>query len=136
MVVNEFSLILLQYSGSAGGRQYGAMPMIGIAIGIVAGMVAAANGRSAGRWASLVGAVCFAVAWAVNQPEGFDIGAGHFQQPLFMQVMLGAVQGAFWCGLWGLLGGKWGRKMNAANSDPLSPGTPPERDSNLADEKN
>lgn len=131
-----FSLILIQYSAS-GGPQYGAMPMIGIAIGIVAGMIAAANGRSGGRWAALAGAVCFAVAWGVNQPEGFDIGgAGHFSQPLIMQIISGALSGAIWCGLWGLLGGHWGRKMNTAKVDPVPPGPPsPEHVSTSTDEK-
>jgi drug/metabolite transporter (DMT)-like permease len=94
---------------------YGSMPLIGILIGIVAGAVAAASDRSAGKWAALVGAVSFAIAWAVNRPEGFDIGPGHYQQPLAMQIGIGAISGAVWCGLWGLLGAKIGRKMAVKN---------------------
>jgi hypothetical protein len=111
------SLILFQYSGS-GGAQYGSWPMIGILIGIVVGMVAAAAGRSGGLWGALVGAICFAGAWSVQLPEGFDLGPGHFTQPLLMEIGSGAVSGAIWCGLWGLLGGWIGKKMRAGKGEP------------------
>jgi len=114
MIESQLALILFQYPGG-GGVQYGAWPTIGILIGVVAGVVAGAARRSGARWGALVGAICFAGAWAVNQPEGFDLAGSHFTQPLFMQIGSGAVSGAVWCGLWGLLGGWISRKISTAD---------------------
>jgi len=115
--MNVLSLVFFQYFSSGTGTQYGSWPMLGILIGIVAGMIAAVAGRSGSLWGALVGSICFAAAWAVNKPEGADLGRlGHITAPLLLQIAHGAVSGAVWCGLWGLFGGWICRKMRATKS--------------------
>jgi hypothetical protein len=101
----ESLLVLFQYSNS-GGRTQSAV-MAGILIGMVSGMVARPYGRSSGRWAAFVGAVCFAIALAVNQPARVDFGLFRIQLPLQLpmvaRVSLGTISGAVWCGIWGML---------------------------------
>jgi len=128
MIGHQLALMLFQYSGS-GGTQYGSLPVFGILIGIVAGVVASANGRSGGRWGALVGAVCFAGYWAIefagawaSKPEGTDPG-GLVWASLFSVMGQSALSGAIWCGLWGLLGGRIGRRMRAAKSNTEPPDT-------------
>jgi len=115
MVIDELAFILFQYAGGGGNAQYGSWPMIGILIGIVVGIVAAVARRSGGLWGALVGAICFAGAWAVNKPERTLLTEG---SGLFFQIGQGAVSGAVWCGLWGLLGGWIGKKMRAGGGEP------------------
>ena len=98
----EIYTAFLQYS--APDNQLGGIAMVGILVGLVAGFAAEAAKRSGGGWGALIGAVVFAVAWAVNKPEG----------PLAdtpLQIFIGAIRGAIWCGLWGIAGGALGRRI-------------------------
>jgi len=92
------------------------MPVLGLFLGIIVGLAAAANGRSGPKYSALIGAGVFAIGYAITQPEGFDLAGSHFRQPMGMQILMGAISGAIWCGLWGLLGAYIGRKMRSSKS--------------------